>query len=89
MGKFFFRVMASLAELERDIIIERTNAGLKAARARGRLGGRPEKNSSTINMALKMYDSKEYTIPQILEAAKISKSTLYRYINKRETKICP
>ncbi|HHX68844.1 MAG: recombinase family protein [Miniphocaeibacter sp.] len=89
MGKFFFRVMASLAELERDIIIERTNAGLKAARARGRLGGRPKKNSSTINMALKMYDSKEYTIPQILEAAKISKSTLYRYINKRETKICP
>jgi DNA invertase Pin-like site-specific DNA recombinase len=43
MGKFFFRTMASIAELERDIISERTKSGLKAARARGKKGGRPSK----------------------------------------------
>lgn len=45
VGKFFFRIMANLAELERDIIVERTKAGLTAARARGRYGGRPHKCS--------------------------------------------
>src|SRR5699024_6008756 len=84
MGKFFFRVMASLAELERDIIIERTRSGLEAARSRGKKGGRPSKDVTSINLALKMYDSKEYSIPQILSASKLSKTTLYRYINKRK-----
>lgn len=84
MGKFFFRVMASLSELERDIIIERTKSGLDAARARGKKGGRPSKDVSSINLALKMYDSQEYSIPQILSASKLSKTTLYRYINERK-----
>ena len=53
MGRFFFRVMASLAELERDIIIERTNSGLKAARVRGKKGGRPSKGKLSIDLALK------------------------------------
>ncbi|MBK5077730.1 recombinase family protein [Lactococcus lactis] len=82
MGKFFFRVMASLAELERDILVERTNAGLVAARARGRKGGRPFTPKETINLALKMYRSKEYSISQILNVTGISKTTLYRYIRK-------
>ena len=83
MGRFFFRVMASLAELERDIIIERTNSGLKAARVRGKKGGRPSKGKLSIDLALKMYDSKEYSIRQILDASKLSKTTFYRYLNKR------
>ncbi|WP_311049664.1 recombinase family protein [Enterococcus faecalis] len=83
MGRFFFRVMASLAELERDIIIERTNSGLKAARIRGKKGGRPSKDKVSIDLALKMYDSKEYSIRQILDASKLSKTTFYRYLNKR------
>lgn len=84
MGKFFFRVMASLAELERDIIVERTRAGLKAARARGRKGGRPFKDKDKVNMALKMYQSKEYTIKQITEATGLGKTTLYRYLEKNK-----
>ena len=84
MGRFFFRVMASLAELERDITIERTKSGLEAARARGKKGGRPSKASQSIELALKMYDSKEYSINQILDASKLSKTTLYRYLNGRK-----
>lgn len=76
--------MASLSELERDIIIERTKSGLDVARARGKKGGRPSKDVASINLALKMYDSQEYSIPQILSASKLSKTTLYRYINEKE-----
>ncbi|MGM0169679.1 hypothetical protein IGI39_004934 [Enterococcus sp. AZ135] len=84
VGKFFFRTMANLAELERDIIVERTKAGLAAARARGRHGGRPYKDPSKVETALKMYSSKEYTIKQITEATGLSKTTLYRYVDKGE-----
>lgn len=82
-GRFFFRMMANIAELERDLISERTKAGLDAARARGRAGGRPKANAKTIKMALDMYDSKKYTISQITDACNISAQTLYRYIRKR------
>jgi DNA invertase Pin-like site-specific DNA recombinase len=83
MGKFFFTVMSGLAQLERDIISERTRAGLDSARARGRKGGRPPKDAAKIQMALKMYDSKDYTIDQIIEATGVGRATLYRYINSR------
>ncbi|EHE8434465.1 recombinase family protein [Enterococcus faecalis] len=84
IGKFFFGTMASLAELERDIIVERTKAGLAATRARGRHGGRPYKDPLKVETALKMYSSKEYTIKQITEATGLSKTTLYRYVDKGE-----
>lgn len=83
IGKFFFRMMASLAEFERDLIIERTQAGLDAARARGRLGGRPTVPKKKVETALKMYDSKQYSIAEICETCQISDATLYRYLNKR------
>ncbi len=82
MGKFFFRTMASIAELERDIISERTKSGLQAARSRGRKGGRPTKKKDKVEMAIKMYKSQEYTINQITEATGISKTSLYRYLDK-------
>ena len=81
VGKFFFRTMASIAELERDIISERTKIGLQAARARGRIGGRPSKKTDKILMSIKMYKSKDYTINQITDATGVSKTTLYRYLN--------
>ncbi|CAM3594440.1 recombinase family protein [Brevibacillus invocatus] len=83
MGKFFFRTMASIAELERDIISERTKSGLQAARARGKKGGRPSKQTDKVEMALKMYDSKDYSIAQIISATGLGKTTLYRYISTR------
>ena len=81
VGKFFFRTMASIAELERDIISERTKIGLQAARARGRIGGRPSKKTDKVLMSIKMYKSKDYTINQITDATGVSKTTLYRYLN--------
>jgi DNA invertase Pin-like site-specific DNA recombinase len=83
-GKLIFNIFASLAEFERDIISERTRAGLEAARARGREGGRPKKSDEKIKLALKMYQSKNYSIPEITEATGISKTTLYRYIKKAQ-----
>jgi len=83
MGRFFFRMMASIAELERDITSERTKSGLVAARARGRKGGRPETDPKIIKTALKMYDSKKHSISEITKALGISAPTLYRHIEKR------
>ncbi|PAE09668.1 resolvase, partial [Niallia circulans] len=62
MGRFFFRTMASIAELERDIISERTKAGLESARARGRKGGRPSAKNDAVDKALRLYDSGDYTV---------------------------
>jgi len=83
-GKLLFTIFAGLAEFERDLISERVRSGLKAARSRGRLGGRPLISPKKIEVALKMYDSNDYTIPQILNATGISKFTLYNYLKKRK-----
>ncbi|MDQ0862237.1 recombinase family protein [Bacillus sp. V2I10] len=83
MGRFFFRMLASIAELERDIISERTKDGLTAARARGRKGGRPKVESKKIELAMKMYQSKDYSLSQIKVATGIGATTLYRYLEKK------
>jgi len=83
-GKFFFRMMASIAELERDIISERTKAGLESARARGRKGGRPKAPKKALQTALKMYHSKDYSISEIVKATGISQATLYRALKQQE-----
>src|SRR6476659_3249402 len=75
-------VFGALAEFERDLIRERTNAGLAAARARGRVGGRPQKlDEKKLKMLHALYADKSNSIPDILSTLNISKSTLYRYIN--------
>ncbi len=83
-GKLIFHIFGALAEFERDIIRERTNAGLQAARARGRLGGRPKsKNLNTtkkVALAQSLYDDKNNTIDEVCKTLNISRSTLYRYI---------
>jgi DNA invertase Pin-like site-specific DNA recombinase len=61
---------------------ERTKSGLQAARSRGKKGGRPTKKEDKVEMAVKMYKSKDYTIKQITVATGISKTTLYRYLDK-------
>lgn len=78
MGRFFFRVMASIAELERDMIVERTRDGLSAARARGRSGGRPKAPAEAVYKARRMYESRAFSVSEITGATGISKSTLYR-----------
>lgn len=81
-GRFLFKIMSGLAELERDIISERTHAGLAAARARGRSGGRPRTDPDKMATAVKMWESKTYTIEEITKAVGISAPTLYRYMKK-------
>lgn len=81
-GRLFFTIMAGLAEMERELIVERTKAGLDAARARGRLGGRPRVDQEKVAMAIKMYKSKDYNFREIKNATGIGSSTLYRYLNE-------
>lgn len=83
MGRFFFRVMASIAELERDMIAERTKDGLKAARARGHMGGRPKVPGNVLSRAIRMYESSTFTVKEITEATGVSKSTLYRNLARK------
>lgn len=81
-GRLMFTFMAGISQFERDLISQRTREGLEAARARGRKGGRPTKDKKKIDLALKMYQGKEYTINEITKATGVSKTTLYRYIGK-------
>lgn len=84
MGRFFFRTMASIAELERDIIIERTRAGLEAARSRGKLGGRPKADQEKLEFAYHLYQQKKHTVKEICEKTGVAKTTLYRFIEEQE-----
>jgi DNA invertase Pin-like site-specific DNA recombinase len=83
-GKLIFHLMGALAEFERDLIRERTNAGLAAARARGRVGGRPRKlkTSGKVALARQMFEDQSHSIPEICAALGISRATLYRYVKK-------
>lgn len=80
-GKLIFHVFGALAEFERDLIRERTKAGLAAARARGRKGGRPKllTDAKKVATAQKLYMDKNYTIKEVCKMLQISRSTLYRY----------
>src|SRR5699024_9656300 len=82
-GRLVFHIFASLAEFERDLITERTNAGLAAARARGRVGGRPPKlTEDQITTAKKLYDQQDMTVAQIGEVLGVSRSTIYRALRR-------
>ncbi|WP_429311904.1 hypothetical protein [Paenibacillus mucilaginosus] len=71
------------AEFERNIIGERTKAGLSASRARGRKGGRPKTDQRQITKVLKLYDAHQHIVPEITELTGVSKATLYRAIMER------
>jgi DNA invertase Pin-like site-specific DNA recombinase len=79
-GKLLYTILSSLAQFERDILVERTNERLKAARARGRCGGRQKTNVKAVQKALALYHTKEYSITEITELTGVSASTLYRAI---------
>jgi DNA invertase Pin-like site-specific DNA recombinase len=80
-GKLVFHIFGALAEFERDIIRERTQAGLLAARARGRKGGRPKTlTPKKAKMLYDLYRNKENSIDEICKTLNISRTTLYRYI---------
>jgi DNA invertase Pin-like site-specific DNA recombinase len=84
-GQLIFHIFGALAEFERNLIIERTKAGLAAARARGRQGGRPSKLSiDKRQLAIDLYRAKKHSIQQICQMVGISKPTLYSYVRKAD-----
>lgn len=82
-GKLMFTIFSGISQFERDLIQMRTKEGLEAARARGRKGGRPKVDAKSIELALKLYDSRSCSIADILKTTGISKATLYSYVKKR------
>lgn len=81
---FFFAIMAGLTEMEAETIRERTQAGLQAARARGRKGGRPPLDKSKVEMALLLYESRRYTTKEITEQTGVSKAKLYQVLKNKK-----
>ena len=80
-GRLIFHVFGALAEFERDLIKERTEAGLSAARARGRHGGRPTvMTPQKVAIARHMYDSREHTVSAIAKVLGVSRASLYRHL---------
>ena len=82
-GKLIFHIFGALAEFERDIIRDRTKAGLEATRKRGRLGGRPRiMDKKKVALAKSLFKDKSNSISSICEILNVSKTTLYRYLKK-------
>ena len=81
-GELIFNIFSALAQFERRLIQERTKAGLAAARARGRNGGRPKvtANEARVVLAKKLHADKSLDIDDICKTLRISRSTLYRYV---------
>lgn len=89
-GRLVFHIFGALAEFERQLIRERTQAGLKAARARGRHGGRPKSLAAKkVELLYRLYDGKEHSIREICDILGISKSTLYAYLGQRKEPLQP
>jgi len=87
-GKLMFHIVAAMAEFERDVISERTQAGLEAARARGRRGGRPKAiqkiEPRNLARAKELYDAKNNTIAEIMQMTGFkSRNTFYKYVVNR------
>lgn len=82
-GILIFNLFAALAQFERDLIKERTNAGLQAARARGRTGGRPKSLTSTdVAMITQLYNAKTITVKEIATRFGVSRSTIYKALQE-------
>jgi DNA invertase Pin-like site-specific DNA recombinase len=80
-GKLVYSIIAAVAEMERDLLIERTNSGLAAARARGRSGGRKREFSpAAARRAQEQYDKGEMSVAEIARMHGVSRQTLYRYL---------
>lgn len=85
-GRLIFHIFGALAEFERNLIRERTKAGLAAARARGRRGGRPPiLDSQKRGVAVKLYKEREHSVKEICGIMGISKPTLYSYVRKAKS----
>src|SRR5215203_1747156 len=89
-GKLIFHIFGALAEFERDLIRERTRAGLTAARARGRRGGRPQvqglADPRQLALAKRLYHAKQTPVGELARMFKVSRATFYRYMTDGDIK---
>lgn len=83
-GKLLFTLMSAIAQFERDTIAERTNEGLRAARARGHVGGRPRADQQKVQQAISLYRTQQYTVSEIQDMTGIARSTLYRAMKQQD-----
>lgn len=84
-GKLVFHVFGAVAEFERDLILERTMAGLEAAKARGRHGGRPRAlDEGKAKLARRLKNEGEHSVEEICSMLGVGRSTLYRYLGERD-----
>ncbi|MFS7253195.1 recombinase family protein [Rahnella rivi] len=87
-GRLVFHLFGALAEFERNLVRERTLAGLAAARARGRMGGRPKRlDPAKLALALRLHHEGKHTIKEICQMMGISKLTLYNYLTKADSDV--
>lgn len=82
-GKLLTTVLSAICQFERDITVQRTREGLRAARARGRKGGRPKKDHRQVDKAIRLYDAQTHSIKEIAEVTGVSGATLYRALRER------
>jgi len=81
-GRLVFDIIAAVSQMERELLIERTQSGLAAARARGRKGGRKREFSrAAVRKAQEQYDKGELSVTEIARLAGVSRQTVYRYID--------
>lgn len=81
-GRLVFHIFCALAEFERDLIRERTHAGLASARARGRVGGRkPALTPQKVAVARRLYDERQHTVAEIARIVGVSRATVYRHLS--------
>ncbi len=83
-GRFILTIFQAMAEFERELIVQRVREGVTSARARGRVGGRPKKESGKVETAIKLYHSGEYSISAIVQMTGVSQATIYRYLQKEK-----
>jgi DNA invertase Pin-like site-specific DNA recombinase len=89
-GRLVFHIFGAIAEFERQLIRERTQAGLNAARARGRLGGRPTTiTEHKLRVAREMLDGGQHTMQQIADTIGVGRATLYRHLDHRRSRTAP
>jgi DNA invertase Pin-like site-specific DNA recombinase len=82
-GKLVYNIIAAVAEMERDLLIERTISGLAASRLRGRVGGRkPALTTARVRRVRQLYDAEDLTVAEIASSMGVSRQTIYRYLER-------
>ena len=83
-GKAMVGMFAVMAQLERDLLVQRVQEGLTASKKRGKVLGRPKADANKVEQALSMHDSGCYTVAEIIRLTGISQGTLYRALSQRK-----